>query len=146
MLNICKILQFLRLFVCLRDLLSCSVPEETENTEFWFAWGGDQYPDRYYIDITLSFEKHWVLQKDIPHWATPHTLFDMNCQNFGCTIKWHIQNPIKHLRWSVFFLKKNSYRLKQLSTKSRKCSILDVSQGSEYASAITFQTNKKNNS
>ena len=65
--------------------------------------GGDQYPDRYYIDITLSFEKHWVLQKDIPHWATPHTLFNMNCQNFGCTIKWHIQNPIKHLRWSVFF-------------------------------------------
>ena len=42
-----------------------------------------------------------------------------------------------------FFFKKNCYRLKQLSTKSRKCSILDVSQGSEYASAITFQTNKK---
>ena len=116
--------------------------------KYWIlvCLGGDQYPDRYYIDITLSFEKHWVLQKDIPHWATPHTLFNMNCQNFGCTIKWHIQNPIKHLRWSVFLKKKNSYRLKQLSTKSRKCSILDVSQGSEYASAITFQTNKKNNS
>ena len=40
-------------------MLSFSVTGGTEKiVGFWFAWGGAQYPDRYYIDITLSFEKH----------------------------------------------------------------------------------------
>ena len=40
----------------------------------------------------------------------------------------HIQNPFKHLRWSI---------LQKKATIFAKCSILDVWQGSEYTSAKT---------